>query len=407
MIPKNKNTTLSSWATLGALGIATIVIELGCGVEQKESPEGETRDAFVGTLEDAWVVVDLQLVQTETVLTDLHAAIDALVDDSMNDATRTTAQEAWTAAMTEWQKMEVMKMGAVGDSLKVNGGQDLGYEIYSWPQSNRCLVDQRTARRDFDASDFFEQENVLGNSYGLDALEILLFSPNYTHDCPTQLAAHIELWDTLGESGVAQARADYSLRIIDQILSDVEQIRSDWETSYGTSLAQAGQDGSIFETDVEGLNAIFDALFYMEVQVKDKKLGWPLGLTSCGQADCTGKIESRLAGGSHLWLAANLAGFRSLYTGNDNDEVIGMHNFLVSLSDEGSQLADDVMTNLESAEAAVAGLEYPLDETLEVDSGTLAGVHAAIKGVTDLLKNDFPEVIEGLKVPLEASGDND
>ena len=404
----NDKPLLSSWVTLSAIGIATIAFELGCGVEQKESPEGgETRDAFVGTLEDAWVVVDLQLAQTETVLADLHSAIDALVDDSTNDATRTTAQDAWTAAMTEWQKMEVMKMGAAGDSLKVNGGQDLGYEIYSWPQSNRCLVDQRTARRDFDASDFFEQENVLGNSYGLDALEVLLFSPSYTHDCPTNLIAHAELWDTLGESGVAQARADYSLRIVDQTIVNIEQIRSDWENGYGASLAQAGQDDSIFETDVAGLNAIFDALFYMEVQVKDKKIGWPLGLTSCGQADCTGKIESPLAGSSHLWLAANLAGFRSLYTGNDSDEVIGMHDFLVSLSDEGSQLADDVMTNLESAEAAVAGLDLPLNETIESDASLLAGVHAAVKGMTDLLKNDFPEVIEGLEIPLEASGDND
>lgn len=403
MTSKNKTLALSSWASIGAISIATMVIELGCGVEQKPSGEGETRDVFAGVLEDAWVVVDIQLSDTEAALSNLNAAIETFVDDSGNETSRGAAQDAWTAAMTSWQNLEVMKMGAIGDSLSVTGGQDLGYEIYSWPQSNPCLVDQRTARRDFDASDFFEQENVLGNSYGLDALEILLFSPRNSHDCPSQLSSHAELWDALGESGVAQARADYSLRVVRKIISDLEQVRWDWENGYGDSLAQAGQDGSIFETDLAGLNAIFDALFYMELQVKDKKLGWPLGLTSCGQADCSEKAESPLAGSSHLWLAANLAGFRSLFTGNDSDEVMGMHDLLVSLSDDGSQLADEVMTKLESADDAVDGLEYPLNDAPD----TLTEVHAAIKGVTDLLKHDFPEVIEGLKVPQEASGDND
>ena len=72
-----------------------------------------------------------------------------------------------------------MQLGPAGDSLKFVGGQDLRDEIYSWPLTNPCMVDQRTARGEYAEATFFD--DVLVNSTGFDALETLLFSEPNTH----------------------------------------------------------------------------------------------------------------------------------------------------------------------------------------------------------------------------------
>ena len=82
---------------------------------------------------------------------------------------------------------------------------------------------------------------------------------------------------------------------------------------------------------MKGVNAIYDGLFYLETFVKDRKLGWPLDC-ACGEEDCTDKVESVMAGKSNEWLAANLAGFRTLYSAVvDGEQGIGMYDLLVSV----------------------------------------------------------------------------
>jgi predicted lipoprotein len=260
------------------------------------------------------------------------------------------------------------------------------------------LIDQRTARLEFGSETFFE--DTLINSYGFDALEVLIFSTPYEHSCPSQVLSD-SLWEDLGEDGVAQARADYAVVVSDHILDDITRIEMDWEDNFSADLAAAGQNDSSFSSDLAGANAIFDALFYLETTVKDKKLGWLLGLSDCGVDDCSTKIETPIAGGSQLWVAANLEGFRSLYTGG---ESLGMYDLLVAVGEQS--LADEVLVNLDEADQVLATLTGPLDETLVSDPDALVAAHAAVKKITDLLKSDIATVLT-LQVPLEAAGDND
>ncbi len=175
---------------------------------------------------------------------------------------------------------------------------------------------------------------------------------------------------------------------------------------FADELASAGDGSTVFDTSVKGVNAIYDGLFYLETFVKDRKLGWPLGLRACGEEDCTDKVESVMAGKSNEWLAANLVGFRALYSGGelDGEEGIGMHELLVSVDEES--LAEDVLTKLEAADVAVANLTDPINDSLTTDPDALDAAHAAVKALTDLLKVDIATVL-ALEVPAEAAGDND
>ncbi len=408
-----KQNRFSSWQVLSALALGAFAIEVGCAVDKddaqdddaseeilEDAPE-EVRDALTGMLEDAWpTAIEPALAAAEAAVAALKTATADLESDPSSDDARAAAQDAWGDAMAAWQALEVMQVGPAASSLKAESGENIRDDIYSWPTVSPCRVDQVTSRKEYEDSGFFDEAII--NAYGLDALETVLFSPRNENSCSSNSGINREgTWNALGAEGVAAARAEVAVILTDRVADDLQRIRDAWEGGFADELATAGQGSAVFDSSVKGVNAIYDGLFYMETYVKDRKLGWPLGLRACGAEDCSDKVESLLAGQSNEWLAANLDGFRALYTGG---EGLGMYDLLVAVEEES--LADDVIAKLDAADAAVGALTAGLDATLASDPETLEAAHAAVKGVTDLIKVDIATVL-ALEVPAEAAGDND
>jgi hypothetical protein len=294
----------------------------------------------------------------------------------------------------------MVQIGPAGSEVKVTGGVNLRDEIYSWPTTNPCRVDQVTAKFDYESETFFD--DALVNVYGFDALETILFSPANENVCPSQVSINRDgLWTDLGADGIATSRAAYATVVSNQMVSNITDIHEAWNTGFADDLANAGQPGSSFESYILGVNAIFDALFYLETQTKDRKLGWPLGLTDCGEDDCTGEIETPVAGGSQDWLSANLEGFRTLFTGGDGG---GMDDLLISVDNE--QMVIDMIAALDAADSATQNLTMPLDQGVSDDLAAVESAHADVREVTTILKNDMATILT-LQVPSEAAGDND
>jgi len=376
------------------------------GAISKQSEEAQ--DILTQLLIDTWPeVVQPALTDarsTAQAMTDATGAwADAIESGSGAKAARTNAQEAWAAAMTSWERVELMQLGPAGPSLSAIGGQDLRDEIYSWPTTNACRVDQETGEEAWDDADFFEANLV--NVYGFDALETLLFTEASENSCPPQVPPNSDgAFDALGEDGVSLNRARYATALGEQILVNIDQIYDGWDPEGGDfagTLADAGGQGNLFVSQEAGLNAIFDALFYLELRTKDRKLAWPLGLKDCGLDDCTGMIETPMAGNSHTWIGENLAGFYALYSGNGGK---GIGDLLVSVGQTGIHL--DISESLEGAETAANQLGMPLDQALEEDPEGLQALHDSVKAVTDVLKNDLATLLM-LQIPSEAAGDND
>ena len=305
--------------------------------------------------------------------------------------------------MAAWQRVEVMQLGPAGASLTAVGGADLRDEIYSWPTTNACRVDQETAEEAWDDADFFEVNLV--NVYGFDAIETLLFTPTSDNACPPQVPPNSDgAFDALGTAGVAENRALYASAVGTHILGTIDTIYDTWDPDGGNfagTMASAGEPDNPFISQELALNAIFDALFYLELRTKDRKLAWPLGIKDCGLEDCTGMIEAPMAGGSDKWVAENLAGFEALYSGNDG---IGLGDLLVEVGHAETHL--NIMDALEVAKDTANGLEMSLDVAIEDDPEGLQDLHDDVKAVTDVLKNDLATLLM-LQVPTEAAGDND
>jgi len=240
---------------------------------------------------------------------------------------------------------------------------------------------------------------------GLDALETLLFSDDAANACPPQVDINATgQFEALGPDGVRQARAEYATVVVYKALEDVAVLREEWAPEGGdfaSALAASGEDGSPYGSADDGLNAVFDALFYLETQTKDAKLGAPLGLVDCGYGSCAEMVETPMAGHSNRWVVENIAGFQALYTGGDGQ---GMDDLLVALGHEDVHLA--MLDALERSALAASGLTIPINEAAAAQTPEAVALHESLSDVSDLLKTDVSTLLF-LRIPDEAAGDND
>lgn len=393
----------------------------GAACPQNEPPPdvapGFERKAMLANLADE--VILPTLTRFEGASAALADACETWAAESPPGATseaRTNAQAAFHAAMDVWQEAEVMQIGPAGmtppttGSGGVMGGQGLRDRIYSWPSTNACAVDQQIVANEFRADGFFERKLV--DVSGLDALEYLLFVEGEDNACAGPSTINSEgSWAALSAEQVWQRRADYCASASAYLERTATRLRNAWEPSGGDfrgQLVDAGASGSIYMSPAEALDALYAALFYVELTVKDRKLALPAGLhVDCLEESCPELAESRFAKRSKENIAANLRGFENLLLGRanaDGPDGLGFDDYLREAN--AADLADRMAANIAALSAQLESFEGTLEDALVSDVEKVRALHGAVKTITDDLKSQMPSVL-GLRVPEEGHSDND
>jgi uncharacterized protein len=334
----------------------------------------------------------------------------AMLDGKANGAGLTITdfaalREAWLVVMAKWQEVELFRFGPMARSVDP-GGQNIRDEIYGWPLVNRCGIEERLVSRSYDAPDF---KTSLINVRGLAAFEYVAFYEGSDNVCSTFSTINAQgTWAALGAHGIAQRKLEYAAAVSRDIVAHVGALASAWAPTGGNFRAQlvgAGNGSSIFASEQKALNAVSDALFYIELEAKDWKLGRPLGLGDCGALSCPEALESLYARQSTAHLAHNLVGFRKIFQGCEvGNGGFGFDDWLRAVG--ASDLADHMLAALTRAEEAVRTLDPPLEQALGTDPAKVMDVYTAFKGLTDMLKTEFVTVLN-LELPKPAIGDND
>jgi len=318
------------------------------------------------------------------------------------------ARVAWREAMIAWQAAEVLQIGPLSmEPDGVNAGF-LRDEIYSWPLVNPCRVDQEVVAERFRQDDFIANANVL--TYGLDALEYLLFNESLENACPAQVNINSEgTWDALSDAEIMSRRAAYAEVVAMQIAADTAKVRDGWNGTgddFAVQLAEAGRGDSPYQNTQQAADEILAALFYLEKETKDLKLGEPLGLvgTTCvSSPPCPGELETPFAEIAGEAILANLRIFRQALTGG-GETATGFDDYLAARNAES--LANEFVGNVDTAITAFEGVSTSLHDVLRNDPDQARALFDALKAVTDILKGDFATVLQ-LQIPREASGDGD
>jgi predicted lipoprotein len=315
------------------------------------------------------------------------------------------AREAWRKAMSSWQRAEIFRFGPAAPMAEDPGGRDLRAPIYFFPLFSRCRVDEQTESRAYERAAFAASSF---NARGLSALEYLLFYGGADNGCASHSDLNDEgLWDALGSTERARRKAAYAAVLGGDVLAGVGALREAWGSGgFRAELVGAGTGSSVYESEQTALNAVNRGLFYVEVELKDLKLGRPLGLTTqCSSPPCPEFVESPYALVSTQSMADNLVGFRRLFQGcGEDNEGVGFDDWLGAVG--AADTAERMLAALDAAEAAVARLEPPFERALTENQAAALDVHTAVKGITDLLKSEMVSVLD-LELPMGSEGDND
>jgi predicted lipoprotein len=340
-------------------------------------------------------------VPLATSLRDAAAAWAADASEARAQATR----DAWTAAMAVWEEAELFQLGPAAASTHP-GGRGLRDQIYAWPLFSRCKVEEQLVAKTYADPAF---DTTLINARGLGAVEYLAFHAGTDNACSSFSAINANgSWAAIPAQELSARKAAYAQAAASVVHARATELLAAWEPSQGnfaSQLANAGAGSTTFAARADALDAVNGALFYLDTQVKDLKLGKPIGYVDCESATCPSAVESPFARRSTDHLRANLIGFRRLFQGcGDGYSGLGFDDWLRAVG--ASDLADRMMGALVAAQAAVDALTPPLEEALVVDPTKAALVYARVKVLTDLLKTEFVTVLR-LQLPRSAEGDND
>lgn len=333
----------------------------------------------------------------------LATAVTAAAD-TPSAATQAMARMAWNSAIDRWQQAELMQTGPAA-SAPSTGAQGLRGGIYSWPEFNRCLLDQQIVNQTYQTELFAATPD---STRGLAALEYLLFYEGADNGCDASIGINASgSWAALSTDELKLRKLAYAKAAALDVATRAQALLAAWESGgFATQLATAGQGSTLFPTQQAGLSAVADALFYLDVMTKDRKLAAPLGLRDCAVAGCPAAGESPWAGRSVSYLRSNLQGFRRLFLGcGPGGEGQGFDDLMTAAgaADLRSQMGADLDNALASLDA-IKSPDLPTAITSERD-GVLR-VYEAIKRITDALKSDFTVVLQ-ITPPKRVEGDQD
>jgi predicted lipoprotein len=358
------------------------------------------RRAMLANLGQNVLIPVYELFETRTgELSDAIEGYCAALGGADEATAQAAAQDAWRLAMDAWEQAEA---ALIGPAAMDSGA--LRDRIYSWPLVSSCAVDQDVMlKRDDPAYDI---RTRLTNRRGLDALEYVLFAPSLDHTCPIQ--SEPIGWDALDDAQRRAARCAFAADAAIDVGEAAAIVTQAWSPSGGDflgDLSRAGEAGSSFSSAQEAVNVVSDAMFYVDSEVKDMKLGEPAGIVPnrCGtvQEPCPDELELPHATYSKQSVAANLIGLEQVFIGGDG---LGFDDFLIELG--AGELAQTMRAELTAARAATDAIPGTLTEALTDDYASIAAAHAAVKLFTDNLKSQFLTVL-GLEIPDGAAGDND
>lgn len=356
-------------------------------------------------LEGVAVCADALYGEIADAAQELDAAAGALAQSPTN-ANEAAARAAWSKTVGLWQQAEVLRIGPAGPA-SLPGGLELRHYVYSWPLVARCQVDQLIVNEKY-ADDGFVVTGLV-NTRGLYATEYLLFHEGTDNGCSDSSSINAQgTWAALGAQGLAARKRAYAAVLAQDVASKIASIKAGWsgDGGFGHVLTHPGSSQAQFVSDQAALNAISDGLFYVEHEVKDIKLGLPLGKTDdCASATCVDQVESLYARVARDHVRNNLLGFQRVFEGCDAAAGTGFDDLLRSLG--AGDLADRMSADVSAAIAVADGLDSSdLITLIQDDKAAVDSLHAAVKRISDALKTDFVTVLD-LELPTSLEGDND
>ncbi|MFL2528121.1 MAG: imelysin family protein [Candidatus Azotimanducaceae bacterium] len=321
------------------------------------------------------------------------------------------AQSTWQSVMADVQATE---LHAVGPAIA--NGEILRKRMISFSDGalSTCGIDEiavLASEADFNIN------SRASNQLGMGAAGYLLFNEDLNHSC-SALVPTTANWNALSNNERKAARCEAAKVIVTDVKNAAEQIASAWDASGGNFIAEYSAEG----TSGQYLQDTTDALFYIEMGGKDKKLNIPLGLRTCTNNSCPESVESKYSKNSLQNIKSNALAFLEIFeggTGRGFDDVISEAGFPEVNQSMQTAVADIIsaidtidtplyeqalsINTSSKATACTNASSNPGTMDLDLPACTLAGL---MKRVTDIMKLEFVTIVN-INLPSGVQSDTD
>ncbi len=378
----------------------------------------ENRIATIESLEnmltntiDNFVTPAVNNLQNNTTL--LKNAVNEYCNNTTDD-NLAHAQTAWKSAMDSVQTLEVIQI----NSIKSNRAS---FHNYYYGNTTTCPIEN--AMYESNTADNFNFNSKAENVKDLRSLEYFLFqtTPRTFQCIPTNETVNNAktTFNALSENDKQSYQCNYIQLVAEELNNQANLLEDSWPNQVDT-LLNRNTNNSQSETNSEKetrqldvLNEIFQALFYVEDTVKDIKLAYPLKEkyeNSCHENTdvnyCVQDIESKYAQYSLQNIKTNLLALHSVVTGDHKGEGEGFEELF-----EENNLANNsylFLKEIENTIQLIDQVQNNLETTLSTNEGKeeISNIRVALDNVTTALLNEFTTLLN-LTAPATAAGDGD
>jgi predicted lipoprotein len=303
--------------------------------------------------------------------------------ESRNEDNLEKLRDAWLSAYVAFQHCGYFNFGPA-DNLVFNPS------VNTFPIS-KIKIDDNISSGSYDLS------TISSNSAkGFAALDYLLYGLN------PDAESVVELYETDDE---ASARRQYLLDVVADLKSRCDAIYQRWSPAgnnyLGTFVSLTGNDvGSSTGMLLNG------AIQYFETDVRDNKIGKPLGIRSLN-VPIPGNCEALYAQKSILLATESIKALQNLYLGKGKTEGVGFDDYLTALNarHNGDALASVIASQINLALTKTAAIPEPYSETVEQNPDPAMAAYQELQKLVVLLKADMMSALGILITYQDNDGD--
>ena len=389
----------------------------GSGSPTDTTSAGSTSDSVPTLLSDFAEVIAKPNYQNLVTVSTSFAAEDGPLSaycSAIDSGTENLAslRPAWMELVAAVQKTEMHALGPAAQNAAFLRNRISSYEAGPLSQCGTDGIAVLHTNTDFDLG------TRSANQRGLSALDYLLFNEDLDHSCPPQ-ATVTQGWNERPVAERKALRCGAAIELAADMAIAAQEIHDAWSETGANFVA----DFTSASSQGEQLQALTDAMFFIEEGAKDAKLGNPLGIVAaCSAVSCPNLIELPHSEDSLEAIRINLEEFLRIFTmadGTGFDTLITERGF--------PEVAQRFIDNTQRAIDFADGIDMTLSEQVSMlDGGTVTAactnavanpdvaseelptctLYGLVKRVVDDLKLDFVTIVN-VNLPGGTRADND
>ncbi len=334
-------------------------------------------------------------------------SISTIHCSSPREETLELLKKSYTQFMLHWQELELFQIGALLEKNK-----SLKTRIYNWPTlPYLCKIDEESMYALEDGEQYSLPAEY--NKIGLQAAEYLIFENKLETGCPN--GATKVKWNALSLEKRSEARCAYLKAVSSDLTNAVLELKTKWGSRESNYISQ-----KIGSQDAEQalVQELFNNILYIDIELKNKKVGAPGGEDSKACANsplpCEKKQELLYSGLSRAAISSNIKALADLLFGFGQPKTGGLSAVVRMESGTAPSAPSQSETNLSnlvlldesepsSLEAIISTKKLACSEQVE---HWVCKMQSSIKTLVADFKSEYAAVLR-VQVPVEKQGDND